>query len=262
MPILLMVCIFAASVVSDMVGQGGGVLYTPVQVWFGTNIYQAATTSLFLIMALSVSSSLTYAKSGTIDWRLALVLESVTTTSAFIGGLFSDRFKADILLYILAAAIGAAALPLILNMQGRRGLSGCSGGRMSWHRNINGEQYCINLLIAVPFSAIAGLVSGMVGVGGGVLKVAGMVLLLGVPLKIAVGSSAFMVGITAAGGFTGHIIKGPGHWQLTLPLALVVFVGAQVGSRISIHLEKKMLEKILGWLLLVIAAATVIKISF
>lgn len=255
-----MVCIFAASVVSSMVGQGGGVLYTPLQVWFGSNVYQSATTSLFLIMVLSISSSITFIKSGRIDWPLAFVLESVTTISAFAGGIFSNHIKENVLLSVLAGAITIAALPLILNIDGRHGKAVCHGGLMSWRRVTNNELYCINLLIAIPVSITAGLISGMVGVGGGILKVAAMVLLLGVPMEIAVASSSFMVGVTAGGGFIGHVVSGAWEWRTALPLAVVVFIGAQIGSRISIGLDKKMLEKILGWLLLGIAVVTVVKI--
>jgi uncharacterized membrane protein YfcA len=259
MSTLLMACILAASLVSSMVGQGGGVLYTPVQVWFDTNVYQAATTSLFLIIVLSFSSSITFARSGRIDWPLALALESVTTVSAFAGGLFSSRFKEEILLWVLAGAVTIAALPMILNIERRPSRLGCRGGLMSWRRVTNNEPYCVNLLMAIPISAIAGLVSGMVGIGGGILKVAAMVLLLGVPTDIAVASSSFMVGITATGGFIGHLASGPWQWKSAIPLAVVVFIGAQVGSRISVGLDKRMLKRVLGWLLLGIAGFTAAK---
>jgi uncharacterized membrane protein YfcA len=243
-----------------MVGQGGGVLYTPIQVWLNTEVHQAATTSLFLIIVLSFSSSITFAKSGRIDWPLALVLETVTTTSAFAGGIFSIRVEENILLLVLVGAITTAAIPLILSLESKRGKPICRGGLVSWRRIINNEQYCINLLVAIPISILAGLVSGMVGVGGGILKVAAMVLLLGVPVDIAVASSSIMVGITAAGGLTGHLVGGIWDWKAAIPLAVVVFVGAQIGSRISVGLNKKTLEKILGWLLLGVATITVIKI--
>jgi uncharacterized membrane protein YfcA len=68
-----------------------------------------------------------------------------------------------------------------------------------------------------------------------------------------------MVGITATGGFIGHLASGPWQWKAAVPLAVVVFIGAQVGSRISIGLDKKTLKKVLGWLLLGIAGFTAAK---
>ena len=100
---------------------------------------------------------------------------------------------------------------------------------------------------------IAGLASGMVGVGGGILKVPMMVLLFGIPMDIAVGSSALMVGITAAGGFAGHVTSGHWDWRASLLLAIAVFAGGQIGSRISVGLDKKKLKKGFGWFLLLIA---------
>lgn len=246
--------------VSSMVGQGGGVLYTPIQVWFGSNIRQAATTSLFLIIVLSISSAITYAKSRRVDWPLAIVLESATTLSAFIGAIFSSRIKEDILLLILAGAITSAALPLLLDIERKHIEKSCRGGLTSWLRNTDNRQYCINLFVAIPVSIGAGLISGMVGVGGGILKVAAMVLLLGVPVDIAIASSSIMVGITATGGFTGHLLNETWDLKKAIPLAIVVFTGAQIGSRISVGLDKKRLEKILGWLLLAIAAVTIVNI--
>jgi uncharacterized membrane protein YfcA len=260
MYIFLVVCIFAASLISSMVGQGGGVLYTPIQVWLGTNIHQAATTSLFLIIVLSISSAITFAKSRRVDWPLAIVLESATTLSAFIGAVFSSGIKEDVLLLILVGAITAAALSLILDMERKHVGKSCRGGLTSWRRQTDNRQYCINLFIATPVSIAAGLISGMVGVGGGVLKVAAMVLLLGVPVDIAIASSSIMVGITATGGFTGHLLNETWDLKKAIPLAVVVFAGAQIGSRISVGLDKKKLEKILGWLLLAIAAVTIVKI--
>ena len=77
-----------------------------------------------------------------------------------------------------------------------------------WRRVVGGRRFSVNLAMALPISFLAGLVSGMVGVGGGVLKVPMMVLLFGIPMDIAIGSSAFMIGVTATGGFSGHLARG------------------------------------------------------
>ena len=99
----------------------------------------------------------------------------------------------------------------------------------------------------------------MVGVGGGIIKVPILVLLLGVPMEIAVGSSALMVGVTAGGGFAGHVLRGHWNWKLSLVLAAAAFVGGQIGSRLTVKVPGRRLKVGFGWFLIVIAATMVIR---
>ena len=115
----------------------------------------------------------------------------------------------------------------------------------------------MNRLSALPVSFVDGLASGLVGVGGGILKVPLMVLLLGIPMDIAVGSSAFMVGLTAAGGFAGHVASGHWDWKTSLVLAVAVFIGGQIGARKSLGIDKKKMKKVFGWFLMGIAVVMV-----
>jgi uncharacterized membrane protein YfcA len=85
------------------------------------------------------------------------------------------------------------------------------------------------------------------------------VLVLGVPMDIAVGSSALMVGLTASGGFAGHLLHGHWSWKLSLVLAAAVFVGGQIGSRLTVKLDKRKLKVGFGWFLLVIAGTMAFK---
>jgi uncharacterized membrane protein YfcA len=136
------------------------------------------------------------------------------------------------------------------------------GGFLSWKRTWAEQTYCVNLALALPLSFAAGIISGMVGVGGGLIKVPMMVLILGIPMDIAIGSSALMVGLTASGGFAGHLLNGHWDWQISLILAGAVFVGAQVGSRLTIKLDKVKLKKGFGWFLLAVAATMIFKAMF
>ena len=140
--------------------------------------------------------------------------------------------------------------------------TGHSNRWMAWNRTLDAHRYNVNLLIALPASFGAGLVSGLVGVGGGILKVPLMVLLLGIPMEIAVGSSAFMIGLTACGRFAGHLWNGHWDWRTSLLLALAVFAGGQIGSRISIKTDKDKLKKGFGWFLLAIAVAMLARSVF
>jgi len=254
MLILLAVLMFLAAVVFSMLGQGGGVLYTPIQVWAGIDFHVAATTSLFLIMILSLSASIVFRKANKIDWPLALVLESSTALGAFAGGLWSEQFSGKSLSVLFAVLIVVAAFFMIRTFDLDRSHEKQRFGPFAWRRRLGEEAYCVNLAVALPVSLVAGLFSGMLGVGGGIFKVPMMVLLLNIPMDIAVGSSALMVGFTAASGFTGHVVNGHWDWRTSLVLAVTVFVGGQIGSRISVVLDTKKLKKGFGWFLLVVAA--------
>ena len=234
-------------------GQGGGVLYTPIQVWAGIGFHVAATTSLFLIMIMSLSASIVFRKANKIDWPLVLVLEASATLGSFSGGLWSGQFSGKALSVLFAVLIVVAAYFMIRTFDFDPSCDNRRQGFFSWRRRLDKRTYYVNLAMALPVSFAVGLASGMVGVGGGSLKVPMMVLLFGIPMDIAVGSSAMMVGVTAAGGFAGHVTSGHWDWQTSLVLAAAVFAGGQIGSRVSLGLDKKKLKKGFGWFLLIIA---------
>lgn len=259
MLIVLAAILFAVAVLFSMLGQGGGVLYTPVQVLFGVDFHTAAATSLFLIMTISLSSSIVFRKAAKIDWPLAIALETVTAAGGFAGGLWSGRFSGSSLSVLFALVMVLAGLFMIRRFEAEHHCPKTSSGFFAWRRELGGQPYCVNLAVALPVSAAAGMISGMVGVGGGILKVPMMVLLFGIPMDVAIGSSAFMIGLTAAGGFAGHVTSGHWDWRASLLLGVVVFIGGQIGSRLSLKLDKSKLKRAFGWFLLVIAAAMLVK---
>ena len=177
----------------------------------------------------------------------------------FAGGLGSDWLSGATLSLMFAGVIGLAGVLMLRPLQEREPCSGGQGGLLAWKRRLGQESYCVNMALALPFSLLAGALSGMVGVGGGLIKVPLMVLVLGVPMDIAVGSSALMVGVTASGGFAGHILHGHWNWKLSLILAAAVFVGGQIGSRLTVKLDRRKLRTGFGGFLLVIAATMVLK---
>jgi uncharacterized membrane protein YfcA len=258
--LILAIAMFAVAVVFSMLGQGGGALYTPLQVWMGVEFHEAATTSLFLIMVTSVSASLVFHKAKRIDWPLAIVLETVTTAGGFAGGLGSAWLSGTTLTLVFAVVIGAAAVYMIRPMKEREACAEGPNGFLAWKRNLGGQIYCVNMALALPLSFFAGMLSGLVGVGGGLIKVPIMVLVLGVPMDIAVGSSALMVGLTATGGFGGHLVHGHWNWKLSLVLAIAVFIGGQLGSRLTVRLDKAKVKVAFGWFLVIISATMVFKV--
>ena len=252
--VFMYLAFFIAAGISSMIGIGGGVLYVPILLAFGFPFYQAATISIFIIMALSVSASLVYHRVQLVDWKLALIIEPLTAIMSFIGGYYSSfiQIKELKILFILVLIVsGYFMIKPIKEIQDKIIKRGKWG---YWLRKFREEEYSVNLLLGLPITALAGLIAGLLGIGGGVIKVPLMVLLLGVPMKVSVGTSCLMVGITALFGFWGHFFAGHFEPKMALILALVVFAGAQAGSRISIKVDKILLKKIYAIFLFLISA--------
>jgi uncharacterized protein len=261
MTLLLSLLLFLAAIAASTVGQGGGIFYTPIQVWLGVGFHQAATTSLFLIMVLSLSASISFRKAHEIDWPLVAALEIPTTLGAFLGGRLSRHLSEETLSLLLAALLTVAAFFMIRSHRARQ-ITPAPPGVLVCQRMHEGQPYQINLLLALPLMGIVGLLTGMTGIGGGVMKVPLMNLLFRIPMKVAIGSSAVMVGITATGGFIGHASAGHWDWRTSLLAAVAVFVGAQIGSRLSVNVDKERLKPLLGTFLLLAAALIALRAAW
>ena len=129
-----------------------------------------------------------------------------------------------------------------------------------WRRDFNGQTYKVNLLLTLPITAGIGILSGMLGITGGVIKLPLMVLFCGVPMEIAVATSTVMVAVTALFGLSGHVLAGHFDYSIVLPLAIAAFVGGQIGSRISVKADKRVLKRIFGMVLLAIAVKFLLEV--
>ena len=252
MLILLFFVFLAVSAIFSMLGQGGGAFYVPMLLAVSVPFYVAAATSQVLIMVVSLSSVLIFARARMLDWKLVLLIEPPTNLGAFFGGYLSDYIPSYVAKLCFAGVllIGAYFMcrPVKDRVQPQE-----DGHWWNWQRVGVAEPYTINVLILVPIMVLAGFVAGMLGVGGGLIKVPAVVLLGGVPMKIAVGSSSLMIGITALTGFVGHLLQGHFDLKLTAALAAGVLIGSQIGPRLSIKADREKLKKYFALLLLAIA---------
>jgi hypothetical protein len=246
--------VLVAAFIAALFGQGGGVLYTPLQVWSGVDVHTAAPISLFLILIISISSTLVFRKAHHVDWETALALEAPTTLGAFIGGTLSQYVSSRTLGLLLSIVLVVAAwFMLHPPAETARHRKDSRPSRWIWQHTWGGNTYQLDLRLMIPIMLAVGILTSMVGIGGGALKVPLMVLLFGIPVPIAIGSSAFMVGLTAAAGLLGYISVGHFNWVAALLLAIPVFIGGQIGSRLSIHLDAQHLEKWFGVFILMVA---------
>ncbi|MGH9717585.1 MAG: sulfite exporter TauE/SafE family protein [Candidatus Acidiferrales bacterium] len=257
--LFLYAAMFLTALVFSALGLGGGSLYLPIQLFFHIDFHVAAATSLFLILITSLSSTLVFRKAKVVDWTMALVLEAATTVGGFLGGLYSGHFSGRALTFLFAAVIGSAAVFMMRGIKPKPNDAPELSHFHVWKRRLGLESYRINLAIALPASLLVGALSGLIGIGGGILKIPMMVLLFRVPMNVAVGSSAFMVGVTASGGFLGHLKAGHCDWKIALLLAPGVFLAGQVGARKSIKVDKKKMKVYFGYFLFGLAILLLIR---
>lgn len=251
-----------ASFVAALFGQGGGIFYTPLQVWRGVDFHAAASISLFLILIISISSTLVFRKAHQVDWGTALVMEAPTTLGAFIGGVLSKVVSSQILGLILSILLLTAGWFMLHPPKETVRLQrNAHPSHWILQRNLYGRAYQLDLRLMVPVMIAVGVLTSMVGIGGGALKVPLMILLFGIPAPIAFGSSAFMVGLTATAGLLGHISVGNFNWTAALLLSIPVFIGGQIGSRLSIHLNARHLTKWFGVFVLLVAFISMFRVE-
>ena len=226
----------------SMHGQGGGVLYTPLQLVFGIPFHVAAVQSLWLTILTALSAVLLFRKEQHVDWKLSVVLESSSFLGAFGSGYFARLFSSTTLSVGLAVLLVASGIVMLADLSPRTA-SSTRRSRLEWVRFRAGETYRIHLGKGLPLSFLIGIMSGLTGAAGGFLKIPMLVRLFGVPIKVAFGSSAFMVSLTAAGGLLGHVATGAVQWHHPLLLGAFVLVGSQIGPRIALRSKPETLRK-------------------
>ena len=252
--VLLCLVFFIVSIIFMMFGQGGGAVYVPMLLAFGLPLYRCAATSQVLIIVATISALLVFHKAGFVDWTLALIVEPPTNIGAFFGGYLSPYFPESFSKLAFACIILIGAYFMIKPIKNRETMAEVDKDRWFYiNRSVGNESYTLNLLSILPLMIIAGFVAGMLGVGGGLIKVPAIVLLGKVPMKIAVGSSSVMIGITAITGLLGHAAAGHFDPKLALILGIAVLAGSQIGARLGVRIDKKRHKKYFGFLLIFVA---------
>ena len=244
--------IFCVAILMAMTGRGGGNFYVPVLIAGGATMHEAATTGQFVLIATAVTALLIFQKHKTVDWKLALVIDPPTDIMAFVGGYYAHIFSGMALKLVFAGLLVLASLLMLHPIQEQ---SGENRRRIGfWHRQYNNCKYTVNLWLAIPITAATGLAAGMVGVSGGSFKIPLMVLICGVPIRIAIGTSSAMVAATALMGFLGHTVSGDFNPTWAIPTAFVAVIGGLLGAKFSIKTRSEKLKLIFAYTTLAAAA--------
>lgn len=237
----------AAGMIGSMVGLGGGIIVVPVlTLILGVDMKSAISASLILLIATSAMSVMVYAKKELIHYRLGLILCMATVIGSFSGSLLAVAMNDKILMIIFATLQITAVYVMIRNNFFKEKTEpeiavDVKDNSPKGFFNIAGVSYSEQYKTRIPFrveriaagfmiSVFAGLLSGMLGVGGGILQVPTMNLVCKVPVKTATATSAYMIGFTGLAGALIFFLYGPINPVLTASLVIGILAGAFAGA--------------------------------
>ncbi len=267
--------LFGASCVAGffgaLLGVGGGIFIVPAMVLgFHLPMKIAVAASIVSVIATSNAGGSSYVDQRITNLKLAMFLEVFTTIGALSGSVLALFLHEGTMSLIFAALLGYMAFASFStrNLDGQRIAAGTFataqpdrltrflGLRGTYHdlaadKNV---QYVVNgSLIGAGISFLAGIASGLLGVGGGVLKVSGMNRYMNVPMKVAVGTSKLMIGVTAAVGSILFFLAGFIHFVVVGPVALGTTLGATGGTLVMNRLHSVWLKWLFTVLMIYLA---------
>jgi uncharacterized membrane protein YfcA len=254
----------AAGVFGSLLGLGGGVLIVPLlTLGFGLDLRSAVGVSLVSVIMTSSAAAGVYLERHVANLSLGMRLELFTAIGALVGGSIAFLIDERLLSVLFGALLVYVAISMLRASEVEP--DGAQAGGAPAAASSNGEDagpgYEVrNMPVGVVGATGAGVVSAMLGVGGGIVKVPLMHLAMGVPLRVSTATSNLMVGITAAASAVIYLIHGEVDPYVAGPTAIGVFLGASLGSRIAPRIDLRVLRMLFVVVLLVTAVQMVLRV--
>jgi uncharacterized protein len=259
-----------AGVLGSLVGVGGGILIVPMlTLAFGLPIQYAIGTSIVAVIATSSGAAAAYVKEHMTNMRVGLFLEMATTIGAVTGAFLTGFIAPHLLFVIFGAVLLLSVVPIIFKL-GEELPKGVHNDRWASWLHLSGTYPDQRLGREVAYQVthtplglammyIAGVLSGLLGIGSGTLKVLAMDTLMRLPMKVSTTTSNFMIGVTAAASAGIYFSRGDIPPLVAAPVALGILAGAFIGARVLTHLSNKTLRLIFLPVLVVIAVQMVLR---
>jgi uncharacterized membrane protein YfcA len=282
----------AAGTFGSLLGLGGGILIVPLlTLGFGLPLREAVAVSLVSVIVTSSASAAVYLQRHVANLRLGMTLELFSAGGALVGGLIAFLIADRVLAALFAALLTWVAISMIRRKDPPRAPAAAPGSADddlvsfgaepilrepvqpahvidtapseqgadgSLAARISGPGYRIHSLpLGMVGAVFAGLNSALLGVGGGIIKVPVMHLLMGVPLRTSTATSNMMMGITATSSAVIYLLRDQIDPFVAGPVALGVFIGASMGSRLAHRVDLRFLR----WLFVAVLVYTAVQMS-
>lgn len=250
--LILLTAILSGSL-GSLVGLGGSILLVPfLRTFFDIPMHTAISAGIISVIATSASSSIKYLKSGLCNLTFALQLEIPTVLGSIAGGIFAIKSSGKILQILFSILLLYISVYMIFKKIRNNNTEDKSADCF----NINSVK---NLKQGYFYCFWAGIISGSMGIGGGTLKVPIMTTIMDIPVKVAVSTSAFMVGITASAPSLLFTFNNMVNSKITALCIIGSLIGGYIGSSLGLRLTSKSLYYILTLILITLAISLIIK---
>ncbi|MCL5047965.1 MAG: sulfite exporter TauE/SafE family protein [Firmicutes bacterium] len=233
----------AAGVLGSLIGLGGGVVVVPVlTILFHIDIRLAIGASIVSVIATSSGAAATYVKEKMTNLRAGMFLEIATTTGA-ISGAYLTTVLSPRFLFILFGIVLAYSAFAVFHKRHAAAVLTTSDDKIANYFQLHGSYYdeaekeeiaykVTGTKLGLVLMYIAGMVSALLGIGSGALKVPAMDLAMHLPMKVSTATSNFMIGVTAAASAGFYFARGQIDPIIAAPVAAGVLAGAMIGARI------------------------------
>jgi uncharacterized membrane protein YfcA len=241
---------FGASALGGVLGMASGIFIVPIlTLLFGLDIHVAIGASLVSVIACSCGSAAPFLKERLTNIRLAIVLETATTLGALTGVFLIGIIPTAYLYVLFAAVLAVSAQQMLARRRDPTDAAATTTGARSWATVLRlhsavpdpaggpATPYQVGRVpLGLSLMYGAGLISALLGIGSGVLKIPAMDTALRLPIKVSSATSNFMIGVTAAASAGAYFVRGDIDIGIAGPIALGSVVGALVGARLLMGL--------------------------
>jgi uncharacterized protein len=259
-----------AGVFGALLGLGGGVILVPVlTLVLGIDIHYAIGASIVSVIATSSGAAAAYLRDGITNIRVGMFLEIATTTGAIVGAFIAGFIGGPSLFLVFGLVLAYSAYAMFRRRDAELPV-GVEMGPLANFLHLGSSYYdtALNRLVTynvrgarygLPLMFIAGAVSGLLGIGSGVLKVPAMDIAMKLPMKVSTATSNLMIGVTAAASAGVYFVRGDINPFIAAPVAMGVLIGATLGTRIMMRTRSTQIRRVFIIVLVIVALQMLIK---
>ena len=253
-----------AGLLGSLVGLGGGIIIIPVlTLLYHVDIRLAIGASILSVIATSSGAAVTYVRERLTNLRAGMFLEIATTIGAVTGAYITTLFSSNDLYILFALVLAYSAIMMFRKRHQDRPLTS-SNDKIANYFNLHGSYYdqnehhevaykVIRTKVGLGLMYIAGMVSALLGVGSGALKVPAMDVAMRMPIKASAATSDFMIGVTAAASAGAYFSRGQINPIIAAPIAIGILAGAIIGSRMLNKFASRVVQILFILVLIVVA---------